>query len=382
MRIPHLLARSALVLGITMAGTSGAYAELPVEKEGKTVLPFPPEAHRAYIVDFEFENMVASRVTVVDPDHKRMLGMLSTGSAAPMVPSRDQKTLYTADTFYSRGTRGTRTDVLTAWDSSTLSPSWEVVIPTKRANTLTERYALTTSSDDRFVYIYNFTPSTSVTVVDSQAHKVASEIAIGGCILNYPVGARRFASLCGDGSLQVVTLDDQGQEVSRHHTSMFDPNQTKMVERAVAKGDTYYFTTTEGVIHTVDFSGDKPKLLPTWSLTSEDEKKAGWAPGGWQMLALAPKLDRLYVLMHPDHQPMMWEDPSTTIWVFDLKTHKKIGTLESPQLIWTMQATSDDAPLLLGGNVEGGLEVFDLKSGKHTGTMEKIAKTATLVQSH
>ncbi|MNZ86667.1 Aralkylamine dehydrogenase heavy chain precursor [compost metagenome] len=311
-----------------------------------------------------------------------MLGMLSTGGMAPMVPSRDQKLLYTADTYWSRYVRGTRTDMLTAWDSSTLSPLWEVEIPPKRANSITERYALTTSSDDRFVYVYNFTPSTSVTVVDIQARKVASEVAIGGCILNYPVGARRFASLCGDGSLQVVTLDDKGQEVSRHQTPMFDPNQVKMVERAVAKGDTYYFTTTEGVIHPVDLSGDKPKFLPTWSLVSDEEKKAGWAPGGWQTMALAPKLDRLYVLMHPDHKPLNWEDPSTTIWAFDLKSGKKIATFEAPGLMWSLHATSDDAPLLLASTVTGGLEIFDLKSGKHTGTMEKVAKTPTLVQSH
>lgn len=380
MRISPILARTALALGIVLAGA--AHAELPVEDIGQVTLPFPPEPHRAYIVDVEFENMIATRVVVVDPDAKRMLGMLSTGGMAPMVPSRDRKLLYTADTYWSRYVRGTRTDMLTAWDSSTLAPLWEVEIPPKRANSITERYALTTSSDDRFVYVYNFTPSTSVTVVDIQARKVASEIAIGGCILNYPVGARRFASLCGNGSLQVVTLDDQGQEVSRHQTPMFDPNQVKMVERAVAKGDTYYFTTTEGVIHPVDLSGDKPKFLPTWSLVSDEEKKAGWAPGGWQSMALAPKLDRLYVLMHPDHQPLNWEDPSTIVWAFDLKTQKKIATLEAPGLMWSLHATSDDSPLLLASTVTGDLEIFDLNSGKHTGSMEKIAKTPTLVQSH
>lgn len=380
MRLPPFLARTTLALGMALAGA--AQAELPAEELGQVTLPFPPEPHRAYVVDVEFENMIATRVTVIDPDNKRMLGMLSTGGMAPMVPSRDQKRLYTADTYWSRYVRGTRTDMLTAWDSSTLSPLWEVEIPPKRANSITERYALTTSSDDRFVYIYNFTPSTSVTVVDVQARKAVNEIAISGCILNYPVGARRFASLCGDGSLQVLTLDDNGKEVSRHQTPMFDPNQVKMVERAVAKGDTYYFTTTKGVVHPVDLSGDKPKFLPTWSLVSEDEKKAGWAPGGWQMMALAPQLDRLYVLMHPDHQPLMWEDPSTIVWVYDLKTRKKIGTLEAPGLMWSLHATSDANPLLLGTTVTGDMEVFDLKSGKHTGTVEKVAKTPTLIQSH
>ncbi|MCY1294734.1 Aralkylamine dehydrogenase heavy chain [compost metagenome] len=330
----------------------------------------------------EFDNFVAGRVVVIDPDNKRFLGMTSTGFAAPSTLSRDQRFIYSADLFYSRGSRGTRTDVLTAWDTSTLAPAWEVLIPTKRAQALTQRYSLGTSADDRFVYVYNFTPSTSVTVVDTQAKAVAGEISIPGCVLNYPVGKRGFASLCGDGSLQLVTLGDDGKEVARTRTPFFDPNAEKLVERATHVGDTYYFVTTTGTVRPVDFSGKEPKLLPSWSLTTAEEQKAGWAPGGWQLLAVAPKLNRLYALMHDAHEPMKWEDPSPIIWAFDLKTGKKIGTLEAPTPIWSMNATSDDQPLLLGSNIEGGLEIFDLKTGKHTGTMEKLTKTATLVLNH
>ena len=384
MRISRILAHTTLALGASLVGLSSAYAELPADPTtiGQTTLPFPPGPHRAYIVDVEFENFVTGRVTVVDPDAKRMLGMVPTGFAAPSTLSRDGHTLYTADLFYSRGTRGDRTDVLTAWDTSTLSPSWEVKIPSKRSESLTQRYGLNTSGDDRFVYIYNFTPSTSVTVVNATDKSVVGEIAIPGCVLNYPVGNRAFASLCGDGSLQLVKLDDAGKEISRSKTKFFDPNAEKLVERATRIGETYYFVTTTGTVRPVDFSGDEPKVLPSWSLTTEDEKKAGWAPGGWQLITVAPKLNRLYVLMHDAHEAMKWEDPSPFVWAYDLKTMKKIGTLESPAPIWSLHATSDDKPLLLGTNIEGGLEIFDLGTGKHTGTMAKIAKMATQILSH
>ena len=382
MRTNRISVQSALGLSLLVLGLNSARADLPPDTIGQTVLAFPPEAHRAFVVDVEFESFVAGRVTVVDPDQKRVLGMVPTGFAAPSALSHDKKTLYSADIWYSRGTRGVRTDVLTAWDSSTLSPAWEVLIPNKRAESLTQRYGLKTSADDRFVYVYNFTPSTSVTVVDTEAKAVVTEIAIPGCVLNYPVGKRRFASLCGDGSLQVVTLNDQGQETARSRTPFFDPNAERLVERAVNVGDTYYFTTTTGTVRPVDFAGDAPKILPSWSLVSEEEKKAGWAPGGWQLMAVAPKLDRLYVLMHDAHEPMKWEDPSTLIWAFDLKTHKKVGTLEAPVPVWSMQATGDDKPLLLGADVEGGLQIFDLKTNTHTGSMAKVAKTATQVMSY
>ena len=382
MRTNRISVQSALGLSLLVLGLNSARADLPADTIGQTTLAFPAEPHRAFVVDVEFESFVAGRITVVDPDQKRVLGMVPTGFAAPSTLSHDGKLIYSADIWYSRGTRGTRTDVLTAWDSSTLSPAWEVLIPNKRAESLTQRYGLKTSGDDRFVYVYNFTPSTSVTVVDTQSKAVASEISIPGCVLNYPVGKRRFASLCGDGSLQVVTLNDQGQETARNRTPFFDPNAEKLVERAVNVGDTYYFTTTTGTVRAVDFSGDTPKILPSWSLVTEEEKKAGWAPGGWQLMAVAPKLNRLYVLMHDAHEPMKWEDPSTFIWAFDLKTQKKVATLEAPAPVWSMQATGDDKPLLLGTDVEGGLQIFDLKTNQHTGSMAKVAKTATQVMSY
>ncbi|MHC8285975.1 amine dehydrogenase large subunit [Pseudomonas sp. XS1P51] len=382
MRTNRISVQSALGLSLLVLGLNSAHADLPADTIGQTTLAFPAEAHRAFVVDVEFESFVAGRITVVDPDKKRVLGMVPTGFAAPSTLSHDGKLIYSADIWYSRGTRGTRTDVLTAWDSSTLSPAWEVLIPNKRAESLTQRYGLKTSGDDRFVYVYNFTPSTSVTVVDTQAKAVTTEIAIPGCVLNYPVGTRRFASLCGDGSLQVVTLNDQGLEASRSRTPFFDPNAEKLVERAVNVGDTYYFTTTTGTVRPVDFSGDAPKILPSWSLTTDAEKKAGWAPGGWQLMAVAPKLNRLYVLMHDAHEPMKWEDPSTFIWAYDLKTQKKIATLEAPAPVWSMQATGDDKPLLLGADIEGGLQIFDLKTNQHTGSMAKVAKTATQVMSY
>lgn len=373
------LAYSLLMASSLFAAST--HAVLPDETVGSTILSLPDD-HRSYVVDFEFENMVATRVVVIDPDKQKYLGMIPTGGAAPAVLSYDRKTIYTADFFYTRYTRGERSDVLTAWDSQTLSPKWELKVPSVRAFTLTERFGLSTSTDDKFVYVYNFTPSTSVTVIDTTKKEMVNEIAIHGCILNYPIGKRQFASLCGDGAIQVITLDDKGQEINRIKQVFFNPDEEKLVERATVVGDIYYFVTTEGVVVPLDLSGGKPKALPRWSLVTNKEKSAGWAPGGWQLMAAAPGLNRLYVLMHPDHQPLNWEDPSQIIWAYNLKTGKKIGELESPNLVWSLSATSDKKPLLLGTNIEGGIEIFDLTTGKHKGTMDGVAKTPTLILNH
>jgi len=371
--------RFPLALALVMAAASGgARADLPADEIGSTVLPFPPDPHRVYVLDVDFKNPIAGKVVVLDPREKRMLGMTTNAFVAPTTLSPDNRTLYSANLFYSRGTYGERTDVLVAWDTQTLRPSWEVVLPSKRASTLTEKYAIGVSSDNQLTYIFNLTPSTSVTVVNNQTRQVAGEIAISGCVLTYPVGPRSFASLCGDGQLQLVTVDDAGKERSRTQTPFFDPNKVRLNERAIADGDTWYFTTTTGEIHPVRFADGKTQVLPTWSLVSADERKQGWAPGGWQALAVAPGLNRLYALMHDQHSDGKWEDPSTTIWSFDLKTGKKVGELQSPKPVWSLQASRDAAPILVATDLEGGVQFFDLTRGTHSGAMDQVAATPVL----
>jgi len=360
------------------AASGGARADLPPDEIGKTVLPFPPDPHRVYVLDVDFKNPIAGKVVVLDPKQKRMLGMTTNAFVAPTTLSPDNRTLYSANLFYSRGTYGERTDVLVAWDTQTLRPTWEAVLPSKRASTLTEKYAIGVSADNKLTYVFNLTPSTSVTVVNNETHQVAGEIAISGCVLAYPVSPRGFASLCGDGQLQVVSLDTEGKETGRTQTPFFDPNKVRLNERAIADGDTYYFTTTTGEIHPVRFANGKAEPLPTWSLVNDAERKQGWAPGGWQALAVAPGLNRLYALMHDQHTDGKWEDPSTTIWAFDLKTGKKLGVLESPKPVWSLQASRDDAPILVATDLEGGVQFFDLASGKHSGAMDQVAATPVL----
>ena len=50
--------------------------------------------------------------------------------------------------------------------------------------------------------------------------------------------------------------------------------------------------------------------------------------------------------------------------------------------VWSLQATGDDKPLLLGADIEGGLQIFDLKTDKLNASMPKVAKTATQIMSY
>ena len=72
---------------------------------------------------------------------------------------------------------------------------------------------------------------------------------------------------------------------------------------------------------------------------------------------------------------------ASTIWAFDLDSHEKVGELKTENYVWSLNATSDDKPLLLGVNIEGGLDVFDLSKMEYMHTVEGISAIPALVLS-
>ena len=84
----------------------------------------------------------------------------------------------------------------------------EVVLPgAKRMQVVPQKAALQVTRDGAFAFVFNFTPGSSVTVVDLARRAVVNEIAVPGCMLTYPMADTGFVTLCGDGSLQAFELD-------------------------------------------------------------------------------------------------------------------------------------------------------------------------------
>jgi methylamine dehydrogenase heavy chain len=371
------------IMTLVVIAMSVAAAETYPEKWSVEKLSFPPAPHRVYINDTEFfGGLVTGRVVVFDPDEMRFLGMVPFGFAAPMVLSKDKRVLYTADAFYSRGVRGDRADFITAHDTSTLAPLWEISIPSKRATNNTEVYQFTLSDDERFALAMNRTPATSVSIVDLKEKKFVNEIPIAGCALNYPAGPRRFASICGDGNLLLVSYDDKGKETARDTVKLFDPDTDLVIERAVALGSTYYFVSYSGDIYSIDLGADKPVANAVWPLLSDAEKAKKLKPGGWQLLAISPAKNLLFALIHKDGYRGSHKDPSTDVWIYDLATKKKIGQMSSNKPMWSLHATSDENPLLFATNLEGGIEIFDINSKSHKATREGLLNAGIFMLSH
>ena len=59
------------------------------------------------------------------PDHVR--GQLGAAPFPSLMPARSRPEVYVAESFYSRGTWGVRTDVVTIYDMRILAPTGEIV---------------------------------------------------------------------------------------------------------------------------------------------------------------------------------------------------------------------------------------------------------------
>jgi methylamine dehydrogenase heavy chain len=321
--VPRFQRLGALLLPLLLAGP--ALAEAPAETVG-TVLTLPerPAAHWFWLSD-----ILLHRTALFDADSGRLLGTISSGTAgtgfviSPLF-SADHREIYLAETYYSRGVRGDRTDVVTVYDARTLAALQEIVIPPRRAEYFPGNAANALSDNGRFVAVFNLTPVTSLSIVDVSTRRFVTEVPTPGCSLVYSAGPRRFLMLCANGAALTVTVDEGGQQtdVSRSEP-FFDPQQDPITEKAVRRGNEWLFVSFAGVVHPVDVSGEKPKFAETWSLVDDADRSAAWRIGGAQHLAVHGPSGRLYALMHQGGVDTH-KDAGTEVWVYDLATRKRV----------------------------------------------------------
>jgi len=216
--------------------------ELPAETLTVTSLAQAPTS-RVYVADIAISHIADGRIRVFEATQGRFLGMVSTGFAGNFTLSTKSDELYVATTYYSRGTRGERTDVLEVHDTVHLAPKYEVILPPRHAQALNYRGLVRVTGSGRFVLVQNATPATSITVVDLSARQVVNEVPTPGCWGTLPAASgHRFSMLCGDGKVATVTLNDQGQVTDRQVSAkLFDADTDAWFHHAEQVGDRYWF---------------------------------------------------------------------------------------------------------------------------------------------
>ncbi|WP_027781296.1 MULTISPECIES: amine dehydrogenase large subunit [Burkholderia] len=371
---------ATLALAAAWAGGTNA-AEKPEELVVQKMPPWHP--HEVYVVDISMPSMTDGRIHVYDADAKKLLGQIDGGFAPGFAISPDHKTSFVATTYFSRGSHGTRTDVVEMIDNTTLDHAGEIVIPAKHGQHVPSPYNTAFSADGKRLYVANITPAASVTVIDTVSKKVLSEIDMAACVLAYPSGNDRFTALCESGKALTVTLDANGKETKRTMSDTFidvdkDP---AFVNASRYKGD-YLFTTYRGNVRSADFSGDKPAFGKPWSLLTAAERAEGWRPGGMQQTTVHAKQNRYYVLMHKGTDGSH-KDPGTQVWVYDLKSKQRVARWDLAQQkvdpLVSIQVSEDDKPLFYGLTATSDLVVMDARTGKLQHVEKQIGNTSSLL---
>ena len=352
----------------------------PLPAEHLTVTTVPPNnPHRVYVLDDAFINEIDGRVHVFDGDTYRRLGQIDAGFNPGFNLSPDGKTTVVGATYFARGSRGTRTDVVEFTDNATLSVTHEIVLPAKRAMTLPTYFNLGYSTDSHFVYVSYVTPAASFGVLDPAKGTVLDEIDTAGCVLVIPSGPNRVSSICESGRLLTVTINPEGHEASRAMSdAFFDPDTDPVFVQGVPMTDGYAFLSFLGDVHEVDFSGAQPSFHKPWSLVTAAEKAQGWRPGGTQVGAIQRKLGRLFAPMHRGGEGTH-KNGGTEIWIFDMKTHQRLARwpLAPKKLepVVAVQVSQDDAPILFAATEHADVAVLDALTGEVRHVEKQLGQT-------
>ncbi len=369
MRVMRLLLSMAALAaaGVAMAGKAPADVA-GVEPDEFTVESLPaPGPHWLYVADVAWNNEIDARVRLLEGDTGHQLGQVDAGFSPGVALSPDGRVLAVSTTYFARGGHGARTDVVEFNDTRTLSADAEVVLPSKRAMVPPGTTSLGWSSDGRFLYVPFLTPASSLGVVDPRAHRFLGEIDTAGCALVIAHGPNLVSSLCDNGRLLTITLDEQGHESARALSEpFFDAEADPVFVQGVASPSGMLFLSFLGEVHEVDLPAGQPVIHAPWSLVTAAER-GHWRLGGTQVAALHFATHRLYVPVHVGVEGSH-KDGGTEIWVYDMASHQRVARWAMAPLklaaVTGVQVSQDAKPLLYAATSDGGIAVLDAASGK------------------
>jgi methylamine dehydrogenase heavy chain len=369
--VKKIVMSAMCIAALTCLGRAAPAAEFPTPLPAETipkVETLPPK----YPAGWAFLNYAGDRIELrnVGSDSREVKGELQAHDSATLLVAEQRPELYVIDTVWSRGARGARTDFITVYDKQTLNAVGEIVLPGGKRALITAMEGLTTFTDDqRMELVFNFTPASSVTVVDLVNRRVLGDIEIPGCSLVYPSGGRGFSTLCASGTLLSIKLDAAGAVAGRAESKAFNPLDTDPLFTASATvGGVRYFPSLHGRMQPVDMRTDDVKILADWPLVTPGEAAAAWRPSGWQLVA-SDESKLLYVLMQADAHEGSHKDPATEVWIYNVASKTRVKRLRLVRPGSSIAITHGAEPLLL---VQAGerLDAYDARDGSLVRSMD------------
>ena len=358
------------VFGLALVlGSIASMAELPVETIPKVeTLPASYPDTWVYAHDTNFFSLSDAKVVLVDvaAENRHYKGSIPSSHFPSFLAATTRPEVYVTESIYSRRMRGERTDLVTIYDKVNLAPIGEVVLPgARRGMIVTHKNTLQFLDNEKLLLVYNFTPSTSVSVVDIEKRAFLAEAGIGGCVMIYPSQQRSFGSLCNDNTMLVTHLDEKGMISKQERTPAFFNADTDPIfaKPAVIDG-VYYFPSFKGMVHPVDMNAADPGMLDAWSLLQEQDRQENWRPGGWQVATAHEAGRRLFVLMHPDGENGTHKGGGSEVWVFDVDAQKRLERIVLKEWGVSIEVTQGEQPYLAVTNGNMELDVYSADTGE------------------
>lgn len=352
--------------------SSAANAQISPETIGRETMSAPGENW--------FISKTNAGAYIYDGLSGEMQGMLSLGgfNTPAVVANHSRQEFYAPESYYSRGTHGDRTDVVTIYDFENLSPIAEVEIPKKMA-ILSFRGHLGLTGNGRFLGVFNMTPAQSVSIVDVEKREFVGEISTPGCAIIMPVDDNDFMMLCGDGTVQLIELDRNGNESNRVRSeSFFVVEEDAVYDHPTETEDGWLLISHAGKAFDLTRNGTALEISD-WSILTDDDSEEKWLPGGHQLKTVNKQYGLLYILMHQGGE-FTHHQPGSEIWVVDIKQRRRIARIELDVPGSNLMVTQEAEPKLIVGDKEGGLHIYDALRMKLERTIEDPGPSSALLE--
>lgn len=370
------LALALVASGSSLAAAAPAPYPKPLAEEPMpAVKPLPATWPKSWVLisDLNFNAILDGRVVVVDTasPNQPFKALIRAAQFGNLLVSPETGRIYTAETFYSRLTRGTRTDAITTWDMTTLKPTGEIVLPGgKRQQSVIYPNLFQFTNGQKWALVANFTPAQSVSVVALDTGKILNDIDLPGCSQIYPTGQRGFSSLCADGTMFSVSLDEAGKvATSTTLKGVQDIDNQALFSMPATIGMTTWFIGQRGLVQGFDLSGPVAKLIPgAFSVGTADGAAPEWRPSGWQVIN-ADAAGHLYVLMNPNGKEGSHKDGGTEVWVFDPMAKTRLARIALHGQSVAIAVTREDRPHLVAARGDGVIDIYDAGTGAFAHTL-------------
>ncbi len=317
-----------------------------------------------------------SVVRFYSADDLSVVGTVDAGAQSHFAISQDGKTVYMASGFYSRLSSGKGEHVLQVFDVETATLTKEIVLPFKLSQYTDDASLMQLSADERYLYLQNATPATSVTVVDLEKGEVVQEVPSPGCFGIYPsLEGHAYSTICGDGTFNTMTLSADGTRFeSRKSAPIFDPEEDPIYLSFDRAGSDLLFISFKGVVHRLS---DSDGVVTEISTTPIAEGVEGdWGTSGYTVVSYNEPNGILFVPMASGRHDGSHYHDAEEIWAYDLANQKLL--YRSPVEGISSVITTDDAvPTLFGLDIGGGKVVKFEVDPEAKFAAKKVAEHAT-----